>query len=269
MSIPSAGICENLQVQVVPQHVSPQPSGSQSDTLPTMPASNFTTTHQSSGLMLRPAVSRVCHLLKLDEEIGRTIDEPFSKDLRTIFSYLGSSQSLITFKRALSDLRARSSVDNIILGGARSSADNLRIVKRLRRSSAADSLLTMCHIVKLFEDEVDDLVHAPGTFMIQTQTSFGGPRMASTGNPFSISKAAVIDQKMELLYPHLARDSEEYRVERQYIKKLRQSAAKFVLFSNTFGLGILAFLPYADSFGTSCSLNRCVQSKIVLTRGAS
>jgi hypothetical protein len=266
MSVPSAGICEISQVEVVPHHVSSQPSGSQSDALPTMLVSSSTTTYQFPGPMLRPAAPRVCHLLKLDEEIGRTIDDPFSKDLRTISNYLGSSQSLITFKRALGDLRARRSVDNIILTGARSSADNLRIVKRLRRSSAADSLLTMCHTVKLFEDEVEDMVHPPGTFMIQTQTSFGGPRITSTGNPLSTSKAAVIDQKMELLYPHLTRDSEEYRVERQCVKKLRQSAAKFVLFCNTFGFGILAFLPYADPFGTSCSLNRFVQSKIVLTR---
>lgn len=253
MSGSSAGMCE-----IVPQHERPQPSGPRSDTPSTIPASSSTTTHQPSELMPRPAATRVCYLLKLDEEIGRTIHEPFSKDLRTIFNYLGSSQSWVTFKRALGDLRARKSVDNIILGGARSSADSLRIVKRLRGSSAADSLLTMCHIVRLFEDEVEDLVHPPGTFMIQTQTSFGGPRMTSTGNPLSISKAAVIDQKMELFYPHLARDSEEYRVERQYVKKLRQSAAKFVLFCNAFGFGILAFLPYADPFGPSCSLNRCV-----------
>lgn len=146
--------------------------------------------------------------------------------------------------------------------------DNLGIVKRLRGSSAADSLLTMCHIVELFEDEIEDLVHPPGTFMIQTQTSFDGHRTTSTGNPLSIDKAAITDQKMEVLYPHLSRDSEEYRVERQYFKKLQQSAAKFVLFCNAFGFGVLAFLPYADSFGTNCSLNRYVHSEISLTRDA-
>lgn len=264
LSVPSAGMHEMLQVQAIPQPVGPQSSDSRSDILPIMPPSSSTITHQPSEPMPRPAAPQPCHLLNLDEEIGRTIVEPFSKDLRTIFNYLGSSQSLINFKRALGDLRARKSVDNIILGGARSSADNLRIVKRLRGGSAADSLLTMCHIVKLFEDEVEDLVHPPGTFMIQTQTSFAGPRTTSTGNPLSVSKAVVVEQKMELLYPHLARDSEEYRVERQSIKKLRQSAAKLGLFCNAFGFGTLAFLPYADAFGTSCSLNRCVQSGIVL-----
>jgi hypothetical protein len=267
--VPSVGQCETFQVGVVPQLVRPQSSDSQSDILLTMPASSCTTTHQPSEPRPRLAAPQACHLLKLDEEIGRTIDEPSSKDLRTIFNYLGSNQSLITFKRALNDLRARKNVDNIILGGARSSGDNLRIVKRLRESSAADSLLTMCHIVKLFEDEIEDLVHPPGTFMIQTQTNFGGYRTTSTGNPLSIAKAAVTDQKMELLYPHLSRDSEEYRVERQYVKRLQQSAAKFVLFCNAFGFGILAFLPYADSFGTNCSLNRYVHSEISLTKDAS
>lgn len=258
LSFSLAGQCGMLQVEVFPQLVRPQRSDFQSDILPTVPASSCTTTHQPSEPMPRLAALQACHLLKLDEEIGRTINEPSSKDLRTIFNYLGSLQSLITFKRALNDLRARKSVDNVILGGAKSSVDNLRIVKRLRGSSAADSLLTMCHIVKLFEDEVEDLVHPPGTFMIQTQTNFDGNRTTSTGNPLSIAKAGITDQKMEVLYPHLSRDSEEYRGERQYVKKLQQSAAKFVLFCNAFGLGILAFLPYADSFGTNCSLNRYV-----------
>jgi len=269
LSFSSAGRCEMFQVEVFPQLVRPQRSDSQSDILPTVPASSCTTTHQPPEPMPRLAAPQACHLLKLDEEIGRTIDEPSSKDLRTIFNYLGSNQSLIIFKRALNDLRARKNVDNVILGGAKSSADKLRIVKRLRGNSAADSLLIMCHIFKLFEDEIGDLVHPPGTFMIQTQTNFDGHRTTSTGNPLSIAKAAVTDQKMELLYPNLSRDSEKYRVERQYVKKLQQSAAKFVLFCNAFGFGILAFLPYADSFGTSCSLNRYVHSDISLTRDAS
>jgi hypothetical protein len=258
LSVPSAGRRETFQVEVVPQLVGPQSLDSQREILPTMPALNCTTTQQPSEPTPRQAAPQRCDLLKLDEEIGRIIDEPFSKDLRTIFNYLGSNQSLITFKRALGDLRAKKSVDNIVLGGARSSVDNLRIVKRLRGSSAADSMLTMCHIVKLFEDEVEDLVQPPGTFMIQTQTTLAGPRTTPTGNPLIMSKAAVVEQKMELLYPHLTRDSEEYRVERQSIKKLRQSATKLALFCNAFGFGILAFLPYADAFGTSCSLNRCV-----------
>lgn len=258
LSAPPAGIREMLQVEVVAQHVGPRSSDTRSDTLPTMPSLSSAIAQRPSEPMPGPEAPQACHLLKLDEEIGRTIDEQFSKDLREIFNYLGSSQSLITFKRALGDLRARKSVDNIILDGARSSADNLRIVKRLRENSAADSLLTMCHIVKLFEDKVEDLIHSPGTFMIQTQTSFGGSRTTSTGNPLSMSKAAVVERKMELLYPHLARDSEEYRVERQSIEKLRQSAAKLVLFCNAFGLGILAFLPYADPFGASCSLYKRV-----------
>jgi len=254
---------EMLQVQAVPQPVRLQSPEFWNNILPIMPPSSSIITHQSPEPTPRPAAPRPCHLLDLDEEIERTIDEPFLKDLRTIFNYLGSSQSLINFKRALGDLRARKSVDNIVLGGARSSADNLRIVKRLRGSSAADSMLTMCHMVKLFEDEVEDLVHSPGTFMIQTQTTFTGPRMPSTGNPLIMSKAAIVERKMELLYPHLIRDSEEYRVERQSIKKLRQSVTKLALFCNAFGFGILAFLPYADAFGTSCSLNRCIQSKRV------
>lgn len=269
LPFPSAGRCGMFQVEVFPQLVRPQRPESQSDILLTMPASSCTTTYQPSEPMPRLAAPQACHLLKLDEEISRTIDGPSSKDLRTIFNYLGSNQSLITFKRALNALRARKTVDDVILRGARSSSDNLRIVKRLRRNSAADSLLTMCHVVKLFEDEIEDLVRPPGTFMIQTQTNFDGHRTTSTGNPLSIAKAAVTDQKMELLYPHLSRDSEEYRVERQYVKKLQQSAAKFVLFCNAFGFGILAFLPYADSLGTNCSLNRYVHSEVSLTRDAS
>jgi hypothetical protein len=268
MSVPSAGMCEMLQLPAVPQLVKPQASDSRSDIALRMPLSSFTMTHQPSEPKSRPAAPQPCHLLKLDEEISRTIDDPVSKALRTIFNYLGSSQSLITFKRALSDLRARKSVDDIIFEGATSSADNLRIVKRLRENSAADSLLTMCHIVKLFEDKVENLVHTPGTFMIQTQTTFAEPRTTSTGNPLSMSKAAIVDRKMELLYPHLARDSEEYRVERRSIRKLRQSAAKLSLFCNAFGFGVLAFLPYADPFGISCSLNRYVQSEIVPIRSA-
>lgn len=258
LPVPSAGMRDMCQIQVVLPPAGPELSHSRSDVLLTTSSSSSTMARQPSEPMPGPAAPQSCHLLKLDEEIGRTIDEPFSKDLRLIFNYLGSSQSLITFKRALGDLRAKKSENDIILEGAKSSADNLRIVKRLRESSAADSLLTMCHVVKLFEDEVEGLAHTRGTFMIQTQTTFAGPRTTSTGNPLIMSKAAVVEQKMDLLYPHLARDSEEYRLERQSIKKLRQTAAKLVLFCNVFGFGILAFLPYADAFGTSCSLNRCV-----------
>lgn len=266
----TAGMHETIQVPVVSLHEGPRTSDVRSSTLLTMPSSSSSITQQPSepGPMSGPAAPQACYLLKLTEEIRRTIDERFSKDLRTIFNYLGSSQSLITFKRALGDLRARKSVDNIILDGARSSADNLRIVKRLRGNSAADSLLAMCHIVKLFEDKAEDLIHSPGTFIIQTQTSFGGSRTTLTGNPLSMSKATIIEKKMELLYPNLARDSEEYRVERQFIKKLRQSAAKLVLFCNAFGFGILAFLPYADALGTSCDLNRYVPSEMVFVPGA-
>lgn len=262
MSVPSAETRGTLQNQVqllhVTQHVRPQPSVPRSDTPSTMPASSSTTIHQSSEPMFRPAASRIYHLLRLDEKIGRAIDEPHSKHLRAIFNYLGSIQSLMNFKRALCDLRARKSVDDTVVGGARSSADSLRIVKRLRENLAADSLLMMCHIVRLFEDDRDDLTHPPGSFMIQTQTSFCGSQNTSSGNPLNLAKTTVIDKKMRILYPHLVPGSEEYQVERQRVKRLRQSAAKFVLFCNAFGFGILAFLPYADPFGTRCHLNRYV-----------
>lgn len=60
---------------------------------------------------------------------------------------------------------------------------------------------------------------------------------------------------MEILYPNLVPGLEEYRAERRYVTKLRQSAAKFALFSDPFGFGVLVFLPYADSFGDGYHLN--------------
>lgn len=201
------------------------------------------------------ATSWTRRLLTLDDEIIRRVNEPYAEQLRTLFNYLGSIQSLVAFKRALCDLRARFCEDDLVLKGARSNFDHLRIVKRLRESSAADSLLTMCHTMKLFEDEKDTLVRPPGSFVIQTQTSFDTSR--KIGNPLSLAKAAVTDRKMALLYPGLLPSSEEYKSERQYVRKLRQSAGKLALFCDTFGFGVLAFLPYADPFGTGCHLNKC------------
>lgn len=201
------------------------------------------------------AISWTRRLLTLDDEIIRRVNEPYAERLRTFFNYLGSVQSLVAFKRALSDLRARACKDDLVLKGARSNLDHLRIVKRLRETSAADSLLTMCHTMKLFEDEKDALVRPPGSFVIQTQTSFDTSRRL--GNRLSLAKADATNRKMELLHPGLLPSSEEYKAERQYVRKLRQSAAKLALFCDTFGFGVLAFLPYADPLGTGCHLNKC------------
>jgi hypothetical protein len=211
---------------------------------------------QTVRRMPGPVIPPTHHMWSLDEEIGRSIDKAYVPQLRSLFNYLGSTQSVIAFKRALCDLRGRKCGDHLVLKGARSDADHLRIVKRLRGNSAADSLLTICHTVKLFQDDTDDLVRLPGSFVMQTQTSFGRSRGTAVGNPLILSKAAITDRKMELLYPYPDPGSEEYRAERRYVTKLRQSAAKFALFSNTFGFGILAYLPYADPLGDGCHLNK-------------
>ncbi|KAM0714494.1 hypothetical protein Q7P37_003022 [Cladosporium fusiforme] len=203
-----------------------------------------------------PVIPPIGHVLSLDEEITRSFDEPHATQLRHLSNYLGSTQSIVAFKRVVCDLRRRGCGDNLVLKGARSDAEHLQIVKRLRENSAADSLLTMCHTVRLFRADTDDLVLHPGSFVIQTQTSFGRPQRTATGNPLSLSKAAVTDRKIALLYPSLVPGSEEYQAERRYITKLRQSAAKFALFSKTFGFGVLAFLPYADPLGNGYHLNK-------------
>lgn len=223
-----------------------------------IPPVQFTGSQQTAQCTPRPEVPPACHILSLAQEIGRNIDEPHAQQLQCLFNYLGSTQSIIAFKRALCDLRERKRGDNLVLEGARSDVDHLRIVKRLRSNSAANSLLMICHTVRLFQDDTDDLVRQRGSFMIQTQTSFGRSGRTATGNPLSLAKAAVTDRKIRLLYPNLVPGSEEYRAERRYITKLRQSAAKFALFSNTFGFGVLAFLPYADSFGNGYHLNKWV-----------
>ncbi|KAM0724057.1 hypothetical protein Q7P37_000237 [Cladosporium fusiforme] len=203
-----------------------------------------------------PVILPVGHVLSLDEEVTRSIDEPHATQLRHLSNYLGSTQSIMAFKRVVCDLRRRGCGDNLVLKGARSDAEHLQIVKRLRENSAADSLLTMCHTVRLFQGDTDDLVLHPGSFVIQTQTSFGRPQRTATGNPLSLSKAAITDRKIALLYPSLVPGSEEYQAERRYITKLRQSAAKFALFSKTFGFGVLAFLPYADPLGNGYHLSK-------------
>ena len=223
------------------------------------PPIHFTGEQQTARRMPTPVIPPTCHILSLDEEIGRTINESYTSQLRCLFNYLGSSQSIIAFKRALCDLRRRKCEDSLVLKGARSDADHLRIVKRLRENTAADSLLMICHTVRLFHDDTDNLIRCPGSFVIQTQTSFGRSRGTAIGNPLSLTKAAITDRKMESLYPDLVPGSEEYRVERRYVTKLRQSAAKFALFSNAFGFGILAFLPHADSFGNGYQLNKWAQ----------
>ena len=148
--------------------------------------------------MPTPVIPPTCHILSLDEEIGRTINESYTSQLRCLFNYLGSSQSIIAFKRALCDLRRRKCEDSLVLKGARSDADHLRIVKRLRENTAADSLLMICHTVRLFHDDTDNLIRCPGSFVIQTQTSFGRSRGTAIGNPLSLTKAAITDRKIAI-----------------------------------------------------------------------
>lgn len=218
----------------------------------------FTGSQQIARCTPGPTIPPTFRIFSLDEEISKRIDGPYGPQLRCLFRHLGSTQSIICFKRALCDLRGREYGDNLVLKGARSDADHLRIVKRLREKSAADSLLTMCHTVKLFQDDADDLVRRQGSFVVQTSTSFGGLQRAAAGNPLSLNKAAITDRKMELLFPGLVVGSKVYWQERRYVTDLRRSAAKLALFSNVFGFGILAFLPYTDPFGNGSHLNRCV-----------
>lgn len=218
----------------------------------------FTGSQQIARGTPRPMIPPTFRIFSLDEEISKRIDGPYVPQLRCLFGHLGSTQSIICFKRALCDLRGRESGDSLVLRGAKSDADHLRIVRRLREKSAADSLLTMCHTVRLFQDDADDLVRRQGSFVVQTSTSFGGLQRAAAGNPLSLNKAAITDRKMELLFPDLVMGSKEYRQERRYITNLRRSAAKLALFSNVFGFGILAFLPYTDPFGNGSHLNKCV-----------
>lgn len=220
------------------------------------PPTQFTPAQQTVRRTPEPVIPPIRYAFSLDEEISRSIEEPYALQLRYLFNYLGSIQSIVAFKRALCDLRERNCGDNIVLKGARSDVDHLRIVKRLRENSAADSLLAICHTVRLFEDDRDNLVRVPGSFVIQTQTSFGRPQRTATGNPLSLAKAAITDRIMEVLHPGLVPGSEDYRAERQYVTKLRQAAAKFAMFSNAFGFGVLAFLPYADPLGDGYHVNK-------------
>lgn len=237
------------QHHVLPQNPNLHSLAPRSDHQLATPPTHFTQAQQTVRYTPEPVIPPIRYVSSLDEKISRNIDEPYASQLRCLFNYLGSIQSIIAFKRALCDLRGRKCGDNIVLMGARSDLDHLRIVKRLRETSAADSLLAICHTVRLFEEDRDNLVRVPGSFVIQTPTNFGRPQRMATGNPLSLAKAAITDRKMEVLYPGLVPGSEAYRAERQYVTRLRQSAAKFALFSNAFGFGVLAFLPYADPLG--------------------
>lgn len=249
-------ILEPVQHHVLPHNPNLRSLAPRDNQQLTTPPTQFTGAQQTVRHTPGPCIPPTRHMLSLHEEIGRTINELYVPQLRCLFKYLGSSRSIIAFKRALRDLRGRRCGDDLMLKGAQSDADHLRIVKRLRENSAADSLLTMCHTVRLFQEDTADLVHLPGSFVTQTQTSFGRSRGTAMGNPLILSKAAITDRKMGLLYPYLDPGSEEYRAERRYVAKLRQSAAKFAMFSNTFGFGILAFLPYADPLGDDYHLSK-------------
>jgi hypothetical protein len=251
-----SGTRNPVQHHARPQNWNPRSLVPRSNQQLVTPPIQFTGTPQTVQRMPRPVIPPTCHILSLNEEIGRTINEPYASQLRYLFNYLGSTQSILAFKRALCDLRGRKCGDNLVLKGAQSDADHLRIVKRLRENTAADSLLTICHTVRLFQNDTDDLIRRSGSFVIQTQTNFGRSREIAMGNPSSLAKAAITDRKIRSLYPDLVPGSEKYRMERRYVTKLRQSAAKFALFSNTFGFGILAFIPYADSFGDGYHLKK-------------
>lgn len=255
--IESFGPCEP---HVVPQDFEIPSLAPQTDEQIVVPTTSPTEAHRTESRMSRPVIARASHLLTLDEEIRKSVNEPYASQLRYFFNYTGSTESILCLKRALCDLRRRQFGDNLVIRGAQSDADHLRIVKRLRENSAANSLLTMCHTVRLFQDDEDDLVRRPGSFVVQTPTSFDGLQRTAIGNPLNLNKAAITERKMRLLFPSLIQGSEEYQSERRYVTKLRQSAAKLSLFSHAFGFGILAFLPYFDHFGSGFGLNRCVAS---------
>lgn len=255
-SCPQSGLSESCELHSSQQRWNLRPLAPRSNQQFATSPIQSTREHQTIRHIPGPALQLTGHVFSLDEEISRSIDEPYAQQLRFLFNYLGSIQSVVAFKRALSDLRGRKCADDLVLKGARSDAEHLRIVKKLRENAAADSLLTMCHTVRLFQGDTDDLLLHPGSFVVQTQTSFGRLRRTATGNPLSLSKAAITDRKIALLYPSLVPGSEEYKAERRYITRLRQSAAKLELFSKMFGFGIVAFLPYADPIGNGYHLNK-------------
>lgn len=112
------------------------------------------------GLLIPP----IGHVLSPDAEIGRSIDESYAPQLQCLLNYLASTQSNMAFKRTICDLKRRECGDNHVLKSARSDAEHLQIVKRLRKHSAADSLFTMYNTVKPFQDDTGDLVHHLGDF---------------------------------------------------------------------------------------------------------
>jgi hypothetical protein len=132
-------------------------------------------------------VALLAHIPSLDEVIGKVVDEAYGEQLRTVFDHLGSLHSVIAFHGALCDMRRSDSVDNIVLSGARSAGENLRIINGLWESSAADSLLTICHTVRLFKDNRDGLVDVQGHFLMQTQMSFSEWRGKLSGDSLSLA----------------------------------------------------------------------------------
>lgn len=170
MTSPSHGeTLDACQHRVMPQTSNLRSLAPRNNQQLATPPVQFTGSQQTAQRTSAPVIPPICHLLTLDEEISRRIDKPYAPQLRCLFNYLGSTQSIITFKRALCDLRGRECGYNLVLEGARSDADHLRIVKRLRSNSAANSLLMIFHTVRLFQDDVDDLVCRRGSFVIQTQ----------------------------------------------------------------------------------------------------
>ncbi|KAH7377614.1 hypothetical protein BKA66DRAFT_571937 [Pyrenochaeta sp. MPI-SDFR-AT-0127] len=129
------------------------------------------------------------------------------------------------------------------IGQVLSCKERYQVICDLEETEALCILLRRCHLVKLFEEELQNF-HDKNTITVDTPSSFLEMRANKAGNPAVRREAALTEAVLQKLRPGLLEGTSEHKALRAKVTKYRQLAKILGIFTGTYGIGILPLLPF-------------------------
>lgn len=162
--------------------------------------------------------------------------------LRLLYLTIGSGQPLNQFRNILHTARNRPD-SSLSLGADLHPQARYQKILGLERQEALCVLQKRYHTVALFKSIEAKLFQA-GALVLQTPSTFMEGRVEGVpGNPLNKAKADITDKVLEMLLSEPANGSQQYAKARRNVDKLRRLAKILALWTDAYGLGILALLP--------------------------
>ncbi|KAF2449014.1 hypothetical protein P171DRAFT_428965 [Karstenula rhodostoma CBS 690.94] len=162
--------------------------------------------------------------------------------LRLLYITIGSCQSLLGFKDMLHTARNLSNIHSHSAGSDLRPPERYAEICRLDNQEALSVLLRRYHVVELFRKAQTSLFQDRGLIVETPSTHMTGQR-AMPGNPANRAQADLTEEVLGMILPGLANGSPDYQKTRRHISQLRRLANILTIWTDFYGLGVLALLP--------------------------